>query len=72
MPLKWRRPHFNGYPRLWNRFQVKGVWYIVQDLPPSMNDRAIEFMNEHYNRDEPLIAALSTLNVDGISVFEVT
>lgn len=59
--MVWKRPAEVPYPKVWHRFQAKGLqedgqleWYTVQDLPEDRFEDAIRHMSEHFARDEQL------------------
>ncbi|XP_031618845.1 uncharacterized protein LOC116337975 [Contarinia nasturtii] len=56
MYLSWNRPESSEYPKIWHTFTVSGEKYHIQDLPPSITEKALQFMKEN-SIDEPLAAA---------------
>lgn len=65
--LKWKRPESVEYPKIWHNFKVKNIntneveEYRIQDLPESRTDEALDFIIQHYCKDEPICAAYGML-----------
>jgi hypothetical protein len=65
---KWTRPSNLEYPRIYYEFTAADpevgqcVKYVVRDLTEDRFDDAVEFLLEHYLKDEPTM-----LSRDGIS-----
>lgn len=59
--LIWQRPESPEYPKIWRKFEIKKhdavVEYVIQDLPESRFEYAVEFMIQVFCSDEPLTEA---------------
>lgn len=58
--MSWIRAKSLEYPKIWHTFTVAGEEYRIQDLPQSMTEQALEFMDENYFEDEPISEAYCT------------
>lgn len=62
--LTWKRPQCTEFPKVWFKFMARDtgtdelVEYRIQDLPECKFDDGIEFMVQHFCKDEPVCAAL--------------
>lgn len=60
----WKRPEKTEFPKVWTKFMApdidsdKLVEYRIQDLPESRFDDGIQFMIQHFIKDEPLSEVL--------------
>lgn len=64
LKLIWNRPESSEFPRVWCTFKAYDnnsdeiVEYRIQDLPESRFQDGIDFMAQHFCRDEPISDAL--------------
>lgn len=62
--LKWKRPESIEFPQVWRTFNAmdvesnKSIEYRIQDLPESRFTDGIDFMVQHFCRDEPICESL--------------
>ncbi|XP_031623083.1 uncharacterized protein LOC116340630 [Contarinia nasturtii] len=75
--LKWKRPRSTEFPKVWRSFNAvdidsgKIVEYSIQDLPESRFKDGIDFMGEHFCKDEPICEAFGICDeVDAVENFK--
>ncbi|XP_062564978.1 arylalkylamine N-acetyltransferase-like 2 [Armigeres subalbatus] len=75
--MVWKRPEAIPYPKVWHKFQAKGLredgqleWYIVQDLPEERFEDAMRHLSKHFARDEQMNQAKG-LDQDSTAMEEV-
>ncbi|XP_049771823.1 uncharacterized protein LOC126150272 [Schistocerca cancellata] len=63
----WRRPDDKPVPTVWRRFEGRRPMadgrkprFVIQDVPPELDDAVLEHMVTHFLRDEP-VCSLSGL-----------
>lgn len=62
--FSWERPESTEFPKIWCKFQAHNadtdepVEYRIQDLPESRFDDGVDFMAQHFCKDEPISKAL--------------
>uniref|UniRef100_U5ENP2 N-acetyltransferase domain-containing protein n=1 Tax=Corethrella appendiculata TaxID=1370023 RepID=U5ENP2_9DIPT len=66
--MNWERPKNIPFPNVWLKFKAKDlnsdnlVDYIVQDLPESYYDKAMEHMQKYFLRDESICKSIDLIN----------
>lgn len=64
----WERPESMKIPKMWYKFDARDidtdelVEYCIQDLPESKFQDGIDFMAQHFCKDEPISEALGKHN----------